>query len=713
MRFVCDRCRAQYMISDDKVGPKGVKVRCKKCSHVIWVRRDETGETLAPPSEPPGAPTGEHALPPAPSDEGGEPEGSDRTQVMNAAALLATAEKLKASPTITARSQIGLGDAAPTPVRTPSLGKASSDFLGSASDDEIGAAFDSALSGSPAPSMPGDDEETVAREPPVSPSSPSHQDDDDDEDHAQTRVLDLKAVRALAQEAGVGGSMARAQARGNAAVATAPTAASESTEPAHHEWYVAINDNQVGPIDVEKVKALWKDGELGPDSLCWRVGFSDWIPLSEATELASVLAPRPAKPTIVAPAAPAGRAPVESAFSGRTITATQPAAPSPSSGGGEEKTGGWRPSAASELASLVKEEIEALSKPSRDAQAKPEARARTTTVQDQAAANTQNLMEVPSAEFPLPAAAARQEPPRTTTGEVNAFGAGFSAYRPPPPPPSTFLSRNRLALMLAGGGLVMIGLLIAIIVLLANPKTPAITVNVPSQPPPIERGASPKRAEQPAQAPPTPAATAETPPSTPRTEEVAQLPPSPPANALPPLRSVPERSERRRRDRKGNSTPSNAVSDDDEVGSFTVGPKKSTPPPDPSASDDDFEREFGGGKSGSGKRAKTPSTYVPPAPGSADIPESLSQSDIIQVVVQHKPAILKCAEEQKKVDPGTSGRLVMRWSILPSGKPTQVSAQSSEFKSTPMAACLTKLIPTWTFPRHKSQGPAIDFPFTF
>src|SRR5512146_1441618 len=39
MKFTCDSCNAQYMISDDKVGPAGVKVRCKKCGHVILVRR--------------------------------------------------------------------------------------------------------------------------------------------------------------------------------------------------------------------------------------------------------------------------------------------------------------------------------------------------------------------------------------------------------------------------------------------------------------------------------------------------------------------------------------------------------------------------------------------------------------------------------------------------------------------------------------------------
>ena len=32
MKFSCDRCDAQYMISDEKVGPKGVRVRCKSAA---------------------------------------------------------------------------------------------------------------------------------------------------------------------------------------------------------------------------------------------------------------------------------------------------------------------------------------------------------------------------------------------------------------------------------------------------------------------------------------------------------------------------------------------------------------------------------------------------------------------------------------------------------------------------------------------------------
>lgn len=38
MKFQCDSCQASYKIADEKVGTRGVKVRCKKCEYVIIVR---------------------------------------------------------------------------------------------------------------------------------------------------------------------------------------------------------------------------------------------------------------------------------------------------------------------------------------------------------------------------------------------------------------------------------------------------------------------------------------------------------------------------------------------------------------------------------------------------------------------------------------------------------------------------------------------------
>lgn len=44
MKFECDSCHAQYMIADEKVGKRGVKVKCKKCQHVIIVRPERSAD---------------------------------------------------------------------------------------------------------------------------------------------------------------------------------------------------------------------------------------------------------------------------------------------------------------------------------------------------------------------------------------------------------------------------------------------------------------------------------------------------------------------------------------------------------------------------------------------------------------------------------------------------------------------------------------------
>jgi hypothetical protein len=135
-----------------------------------------------------------------------------------------------------------------------------------------------------------------------------------------------------------------------------------------------------------------------------------------------------------------------------------------------------------------------------------------------------------------------------------------------------------------------------------------------------------------------------------------------------------------------------------------------------SASSDDLSDLFGDEEEeepvakASGKKR---TAYIPPEPGKVNLPETLGQSDIMGVVLANKPAIVRCVNEQKKKDPGLSGKLVMRWSIQTSGKTSGVSVRTDEFKSTYMASCITGLVKSWTFPRHQRQGDPIDFPFTF
>ena len=87
--------------------------------------------------------------------------------------------------------------------------------------------------------------------------------------------------------------------------------------------------------------------------------------------------------------------------------------------------------------------------------------------------------------------------------------------------------------------------------------------------------------------------------------------------------------------------------------------------------------------------------------------------NIFEVVSGHKAALVKCGEEQRKREPGRSGKLVMRWSINTSGKVIDVQVVSEEFKSTYFAGCVTGLVKTWKFPKHKTAGEPIVFPFKF
>src|SRR5687767_3104513 len=135
MRFVCDSCRAQYMISDDKVGPKGVKVRCKKCGYVILVRRasDATGKnaTVAPAHGKNGH--SKHAVPPPPPPQ----DDAQQTQVMD--------NPLTGSPAATLPT-----DNSDPGVTNPGV-QGTPNVLSNVDDDEIGAVFDQVLKTGPNP----------------------------------------------------------------------------------------------------------------------------------------------------------------------------------------------------------------------------------------------------------------------------------------------------------------------------------------------------------------------------------------------------------------------------------------------------------------------------------------------------------------------------------------------------------------------------------
>jgi hypothetical protein len=67
--------------------------------------------------------------------------------------------------------------------------------------------------------------------------------------------------------------------------------------PLERHWFVAINDMDVGPMDVTEVEARWRAGEIHGASLVWRPGFPTWAPLADVAELQHFVALQEIVPT--------------------------------------------------------------------------------------------------------------------------------------------------------------------------------------------------------------------------------------------------------------------------------------------------------------------------------------------------------------------------------------------------------------------------------
>ena len=600
MRFACDNCHAQYIINDEKVGPKGAKLHCKRCSQVILVRLPQTSAA---------APTAMADLP--------HPQ-APLENVSSPAAFLQ-----------------GLGD------------------------DEIGAAFDLAFH-----EVESTGSEATNGSAPIASGS-------------------------MAEPPGATGGSFGGGIEGLSRAAD-PTPEPREAPPIEHEWFVAIDEKQVGPLTVDRLKRLWNGGEIGPDSLCWRSGLSDWMALSEVTELSSLLAPKPPKPVIIAQQPVSTRSvasPVEAIlsgspkldrFEGPTAAPSEPAASGPVA---------WKPTAANALASLMKEELSALN----------QSAARPTSIPEpapgaRAASNYAPVLQVPQ--------------PEISFAPVPRFGL--------PPERS---SRTGLVVGVVIGSLAVLAGVVALTAWLTRPsQVPApVAAAMPERPPTAETSkaapppAPPGAKTQETGGSPTAPKTDSAPPSIEEKPALAAVQGAPGASSAANPTGRRERGNARSRRRPADEEvepPPKAEEKRESVARAVPRPAE--------ASEREFEETFGGGEKPASEKRDRRSVYVPPPPGSApETPESLGQSDIMQIVVSNKSSILGCVADQKKRDPSLSGRIVMRWSIQTNGRTSNISCQSDEFKGSPVASCIGGLIKGWTFPKHRVQGDPINFPFTF
>jgi predicted Zn finger-like uncharacterized protein len=214
MKFLCENCKAKYQIADEKVAGRTVRMKCRKCGHMIEVEASVTETSVASriPQDPGAGPStgvsGSHGavraaaagLPP-PRAGLPPPRGSSVPAAPRASAL---------PP----------GPKAPRPV-SPKAAPRPGASPGTAG---LAGAFSKAVS------VPNEDPSSVS-------------------------------------------------------AAMAVLSSSSSSE----EWYVGINGVPVGPVRLSELRRKAASGLITEESLVWREGFEEWLPLRTFPELVAML----------------------------------------------------------------------------------------------------------------------------------------------------------------------------------------------------------------------------------------------------------------------------------------------------------------------------------------------------------------------------------------------------------------------------------------
>ncbi|MCL2258267.1 MAG: AgmX/PglI C-terminal domain-containing protein [Cystobacterineae bacterium] len=594
------------MIKDEKVGPKGAKVRCKKCSHIMTIRLPDLDSDLADeatirmpfPEEEEDAEAFFAEILGIPSDSSEEmPSSSSNESASSYSAddsVLQGFEREAASSFAPAASaDLGslFDDAEPKAPVPVSVASGASGLFGALDDEELGDAFERAISQRPKTGL------HPAPAAALLPSEPS-------------------IVVSQGLSAGV-------------------------------EWFVAVGDSQIGPLDISEVKAYWQQGKISRDSLCWKSGMKDWEPIGALGGLVEQLN------------APVGGSPT--GFS-----------PPPES---EAASVDWQPSAASALASLVKDELQGLA---------------VSPLSEASLASMAEAVPPP----PYGAASVASEipfaPPPSGFSPAPSYGPVPSSpaiYIPPTPPPAR--TNKIIGLSVAAGGLLLVGLLVAILVAVMRKETPLppapVVVQAPTPPQP------PPEPLRPAVEPPPQLVAQE--PQTDSSQALAQ-------QLLPPKQPPAKTSERKSAKNDTVAAPS------------APAPTPPRAPSTTSRTQDDFDKAFGTSQPTAPKRQERPtSVYVPPPPGGGGLKQSLSDADILEYILSKRGELKLCVEEQKTKDSSVKGNMVVEWNVATSGKTSQVKVVSPNFQGTHFANCVTKRILGWQFPSHRTAGGTRKFNF--
>lgn len=377
MRIRCENCGAKYSISEDLLKKKVTKFRCKKCQHIMVVKAseesDEEEHTHAGHPSHPEIPQ-PHSIsasssPSVPSFFPETHEGAThiatsppRTQPVSsspAARVVATA-----NPSVSAGSGSFSMDDYDVPGSEDTFHGSAAGHHRSESDMYAGqdtsathqhfappsvsiplSRNDQALDDEFEQAFQEQEEATQVRRTPTVPVhndiAPNHQEqalvplsqlralavaEAKEMEAVDTKVFSINALETLRKERKSAQQAREDELRQKRAEAPAstgrwhsnedgPAAAAPAVNPVEAEWYVIVNDQQLGPWSFAEVKNKIRSGEVKADTHIWKDGFNDWRKVSAVPTFVAALSsggvgePKPAPPPApgLVPVPPASR----------------------------------------------------------------------------------------------------------------------------------------------------------------------------------------------------------------------------------------------------------------------------------------------------------------------------------------------------------------------------------------------------------------------
>ncbi|AUX21040.1 hypothetical protein SOCEGT47_015180 [Sorangium cellulosum] len=265
MKFICDNCKAKYQIGDDKVAGKMVRMKCRRCGHLIQVSASVTESSVAKalPVEPPRAASDDAHLVLS-GDEAAAPAAAPAVEARSTGVA-----KLAAKAPAPAALGHGGAPTPPRPAAQPLARPGGAPRPAVAPRATPGAAARPAAGPRPAPA-PQDPPSIRASQPssgvPAIPVAP--------------------AARAPepAPPTDVASAFNRSMS-GDRPLGKAPAVRATSGE----DWYVGVGGVPLGPVRLAVIREKALAGAVDGDSLVWREGFDEWLPLKNFPELLEIV----------------------------------------------------------------------------------------------------------------------------------------------------------------------------------------------------------------------------------------------------------------------------------------------------------------------------------------------------------------------------------------------------------------------------------------